>query len=142
MPMATIELHAGTSTPERRRAMSDGIHQAMVEVLGIPADDRFHVFHELPEGSMFHDDTVFGKSRTDRFMFLTLSFNHREPAQKDALFGALVQQLGEHAEVDPEDLLIRIVETARENWWADGRVVDPTTGYDQRMQVTQPAPQS
>jgi hypothetical protein len=24
-------------------------------------------------------------------------------------------------------------ETARENWWAAGRVVDPATGYDERM---------
>jgi hypothetical protein len=35
--------------------------------------------------------------------------------------------------VPEEDVAFRIVETARENWWAAGRVIDPTTGYDERM---------
>ena len=46
MPLITIELMEGT-TIEHRKAISDGIHQAMKEILGIPDDDRFHVFHEL-----------------------------------------------------------------------------------------------
>jgi hypothetical protein len=26
-----------------------------------------------------------------------------------------------------------VVETGRSNWWAHGRVVNPDTGYDERM---------
>ena len=37
MPLITIELMAGT-TVEHRKAISDGIHEAMKEVLGIPDD--------------------------------------------------------------------------------------------------------
>lgn len=133
MPLTTIDLHAGTTTPEKRKAISDGIHAAMIEVLGIPEDDRFHVFNELPEGNMFHDDIAFGKPRSEHFMFITLSFNQRSAAQKDALYAALVAHLGQRAAVAPEDLLVRVLETARENWWADGRVVNPQTGYDERM---------
>lgn len=139
MPMATVELHADTTTPGQRRAISDGIHLAMKEALGIPDDDRFHVFHALPAGSMFHDDLVFGRARDDHFMFVTLSFNNRTAAQKDHLYRALVHHLGEQAGVKPEDLLIRIVETARENWWAAGRVINPETGYDERMTVEEPS---
>ncbi|MFD4343526.1 hypothetical protein ACFWQ6_01360 [Streptomyces coelicoflavus] len=29
--------------------------------------------------------------------------------------------------------MLMAVETARENWWAAGRTVDPVTGYDARM---------
>ena len=37
------------------------------------------------------------------------------------------------ADVPEEDILMTIIETARENWWAAGRVVNPATGYDERM---------
>lgn len=135
MPLITIELLAGTSV-EHRKAISDGIHTAMQEVLGIPDDDRFHVFHELAEGSMLHEPVVFGIPRTTaRMLLVTLSFNERSPEQKSALYAALVRRLEEHAGVRSDELLVRVLETARENWWADGRVVDPETGYDQRMEV-------
>lgn len=45
MPFTTSELRDAT-TVEQRTAISDAIHTAMIEVLGIPEDDRFHVFHE------------------------------------------------------------------------------------------------
>lgn len=38
-----------------------------------------------------------------------------------------------HSRVPEEDVAFRIVETARENWWAAGRVIAPATGYDERM---------
>lgn len=57
MPLTTIELRRGTSTDFRRR-VSGAIHTAMTEVLGIPDDDRFHVFHELDEGSMLHEPVL------------------------------------------------------------------------------------
>ena len=135
MPLVTVELMAGT-TIEHRRAISDGIHEAMTEVLGIPDDDRFHVFHELSEGSMVHEPVVFGIPRTtSRMLLVTLSFNERGPEQKNALYAALVRRLREHAGVRSDELLVRVLETAPENWWGAGRVVDPGTGYDERMTV-------
>jgi phenylpyruvate tautomerase PptA (4-oxalocrotonate tautomerase family) len=133
MPFVSIELRQGVTTPEQRKAISDAIVSAMIEVLAIPADDRFHVFHELPDGDMFHESVAFGKPRTDRLMFITLSFNHRTPDVKSALFASLVRHLRDTAGVPSEDVVFRILETARENWWADGRVVNPETGYDERM---------
>lgn len=51
------------------------------------------------------------------------------------LFRAIVANLGLFAEVLEEDILMVISETAGENWWAAGRVVDPATGYDERMSI-------
>jgi len=133
MPFVSVELHQGVTTIEKRRQISDAIHAAMVEVLEIPQDDRFHFFHENPEGSIFHDDVAFGKPRTNRLMFITLSFNDRTAETKNALFEALRRHLFEMAQVRSEEAIFRIIETARENWWADGRVINPETGYDERM---------
>ena len=135
MPFVSIEVRQGVTTPEQRASISDAIHQALTETLDIPADDRFHVFHEAPQGGMFHDAVVFGKPRTDRLMFVTLSFNQRPPEVKNALFDSLVRHLRATAGVPSEDVMFRVIETARENWWADGRVVNPETGYDERMTV-------
>lgn len=133
MPLIDVYLHQGMTTRDQRKSISDAIHAAMVETLAIPDDDRFHYFHEFPEGAVFHEDVVFGIPRSNRLIGITLSFNNRTADTKKALFESLVRHLQQEAGVPPEDLVFRIVETARENWWAAGRAIDPNTGYDQRM---------
>lgn len=133
MPLIDIYLHHGVTTRDQRKAISDALHAAMVETLAIPDDDRFHYFHEFPDGSAFHEDVVFGLPRSNRLIGITLSFNDRTAETKNALFESLVKHLQQTAGVPREDVVFRIVETARENWWAAGRVIDPTTGYDARM---------
>lgn len=133
MPFVSIEVRQGVTTSQQRKTISDAIVAAMIEVLAIPADDRFHVFHEIPDGGMFHEPVAFGLPRTDRLMFITLSLNYRTPEVKSALFESLVRHLRDIAEVPSEEVMFRIIETAPENWWADGRAVNPETGYDERM---------
>jgi hypothetical protein len=48
-------------------------------------------------------------------------------------FQGIVDNLRLFADVPEEDILMTITETAGENWWEAGRVVNPTTGYDERM---------
>lgn len=134
MPLTTIELRRGTSTDFRGR-VSGAIHTAMTEVLGLPDDDRFHVFHELDEGSMLYEPVSFGIPRGEDLLFITFTFSPRPPEQKRALYESLIRHLREQAGVEPEQVLIRVIETSNENWWGAGRVVDPGTGYDERMSV-------
>ncbi|GAA1906238.1 tautomerase family protein [Streptantibioticus ferralitis] len=132
MPLINIYLRQGT-TPEYRRNVSLGLHKAMVDVLKIPQDDQFHVFHEVPPDNFQMQPVVFGLQRSERTMLIQLSFNHRTAEQKAELFQAIVNSLRLFADVPEEDILMTIIETARENWWAAGRVVNPATGYDERM---------
>ncbi|MFR9793584.1 tautomerase family protein [Streptomyces sp. MB22_4] len=132
MPLINVYLRRGT-TPEYRRNVSLGIHKAMVDVLGVPQDDQFHVFHEVSPDNFQMQPVVFGLRRSERAMFIQLSFNHRTAEQKAELFRAIVDNLRLFADVPEEDILMTVNETARENWWAAGRVVDPATGYDERM---------
>ncbi|QHF94967.1 MULTISPECIES: tautomerase family protein [Streptomyces] len=132
MPLINVHLRRGTS-PEHRRNVSSALHKAMVDVLRIPDDDQFHVFHEVSPDNFHMQPVVFGLRRTERTMFIQLSFNHRPAEQKAELFRAIVENLRLFAGVPEEDILMTINETAGENWWAAGRVVDPATGYDARM---------
>ena len=133
MPFTTIEMHEGAYTAQQRKVISDAIHDAMIETLAIPEDDRIHFFHVLPEGSVFHDHVMFGKPRTERLFFLTFSFNMRSAELKEALYRSTVRHLAATAGVSSDEVVMRVVETASENWWADGREVDPETGFDTRM---------
>ncbi|GAA1943333.1 tautomerase family protein [Kitasatospora viridis] len=132
MPLVTIHLRRGT-TPEYRRNVSLGIHSAMVDVLKVPQDDQFHVFHEVSPDNFQMQPVVFGLRRGERAMFIQLSFNYRAAEQKAELFRAIVDNLRLFADVPETDILMMVVETAAENWWAAGRVVNPATGYDERM---------
>jgi phenylpyruvate tautomerase PptA (4-oxalocrotonate tautomerase family) len=132
MPFTNVYLRKGT-TPEYRRAISQAIHRSMVDVLHIPADDQFHVIHELSPDNMIYQPVSFGIERGERFMFIQMFFNERQDDEKNALFAAIVENLQASAGVPKEDIGIVVVETGRPNWWAHGRVVNPATGYDARM---------
>jgi phenylpyruvate tautomerase PptA (4-oxalocrotonate tautomerase family) len=132
MPLVNVYLRRGT-TPEYRSNVSAAIHKAMVEVLKIPPDDQFHVFQEVTPDNFHMQPVVFGLPRSERTMFIQLSFNQRTAEQKNELFQAIVSNLRLFADVPEEDIMIVVLETARENWWAAGRVVNPETGYDARM---------
>ncbi|MBC3839238.1 tautomerase family protein [Streptacidiphilus sp. 4-A2] len=132
MPLINVYLRQGT-TPEYRRDVSSALHKAMVDVLKIPQDDQFHVFHEVTPDNFVIQPVVFGLPRGERTLFIQLSFNQRTAEQKKELFGAIVDNLRRFAGVPEEDVLMVAFETARENWWAAGRVINPDTGYDARM---------
>ncbi|MGW1289387.1 tautomerase family protein [Streptomyces sp. NPDC001118] len=132
MPLINVYLRQGT-TPEYRRDVSSALHKAMVDVLKVPQDDQFHVFHEVTPDNFVMQPVVFGLPRGERAMFIQLSFNQRTAEQKKELFRAIVDNLGRFAGVPEEDVMIVVFETARENWWAAGRVINPDTGYDARM---------
>ncbi|GAB3437943.1 tautomerase family protein [Streptomonospora sediminis] len=132
MPLINVHLRRGTA-PEYRRNVSAAIHKAMVDVLQIPEDDQFHVFHEVSPDNFHMQPVVFGLPRSEHTMFIQLSFNQRTAEQKNELFQAIVGNLRRFADVPEEDVMMVVLETARENWWAAGRVVNPETGYDARM---------
>ena len=135
MPLTSIDIHEGVYSAQKRQAISDALHQAMKEELGIPDDDRLHVFYEHPDATMFHDDLIFGVPRDERLMFVTFSFNLRDASTKEKLFATAIDRLREIADVGPEDVMFRVIETESANWWGFGRTLNPATGYDARMNI-------
>jgi len=133
MPLTDFYTHAGATTAEDRQKISDAIQTAMKEVLGILDDDRLHFFHEFSAGEVFHEDVIFGLPRADRLLMVMFSLNERTAEVKNALYESAVKHLEAVAGWQRDEVMFRVIETASENWWADGRVVDPNTGYDERM---------
>ncbi|HEX9469928.1 MAG TPA: tautomerase family protein [Bradyrhizobium sp.] len=122
MPLVNISLRKG-ATLARRRAIADSIHQAMMNALEIPADDRFQLVHEHSPENMIQDRTFFGVERSENSVFIQIVINHRDVSQKKKMCELIVENLGKDPGIRKEDVFIGIVEVPQENWWAFARSV-------------------
>ena len=116
MPLVRISLREGKSE-EYRRALADGVHQAMVESIDAPAQDRFQIVTQHDATDLIYDPAYLGVDRSDDIVIvqITMSFG-RKPSQKRKLFQRIVEILADKPGVRPEDVMINLVETAWENW--------------------------
>ncbi|HET7105348.1 MAG TPA: tautomerase family protein [Candidatus Acidoferrum sp.] len=116
MPFVRIELRAGTSE-EYRKALGDGVHRAMVDALGVPADDRFQVITEHPVVGLSYDPQYLGIRRSDSVVFVQVTLSAgRKPMQKRKFYKRVTELLAEAPGVKPADVVINLVEVAWENW--------------------------
>lgn len=116
MPLVRIALREGTSA-EYRRAIADGVHQAMVEAIAIPADDRFQVISEYSAENLIYDAQYLGVKRSDRVVFIQITLSAgRRPGQKRALYKRITELLAKLPGVRPEDVVIHLAEVVWENW--------------------------
>jgi phenylpyruvate tautomerase PptA (4-oxalocrotonate tautomerase family) len=125
MPLVRIDLLRG-HTEEYRKAIADGVHRALVETMGIPADDHFQVVTEHVPGGLIFDSQYLGVKRSNQIVFVqvTMSFG-RKPQQKRQLYRRIAEILAENPGLRKEDLLVNLVEVAWENWsFGDGEAQD------------------
>jgi 4-oxalocrotonate tautomerase len=116
MPLVRIALRKGTK-PEFRRALSDSIHRAMVETIGIPEQDKFQIITEHDADSLLYDPSYLGIARSDGVVLvqITLSAGRTLEVRK-ALFARIAERLRERPGVRSEDVFVSLVEVAKENW--------------------------
>jgi len=116
MPLVRISLRGGKSE-QYRKALADGVHQAMVEAIDAPPQDRFQIVTEHSANDLIYDPTYLGVERSNDIVMvqITLSFG-RKPGQKRKLFQRMTEILGKNPGLRPQDLMINLVETAWENW--------------------------
>jgi 4-oxalocrotonate tautomerase len=116
MPLVRISLREGT-TPEYRKAIAEGVHQAMVEAMAVPAKDRFQVISEYTAGDLIYDEGYLDVKRSDKIVFVQVTLSTgRKPGQKRALFKRMAELLAKSPGLRPEDLLVNLVEVSWENW--------------------------
>ena len=121
MPLVRIDLRVGHS-PAVRQALGDAVHQAMVETIGVPPDDRFQVITEHPPEGVVYDPAYLGIRRSDGVVFVQITLNAgRTVEQKRALYARMAELVSARAEVRPADLVVSLVEVPRDNWsFGDG----------------------
>jgi len=104
-----------------------------MEVLGIPSDEVYHVFRELPDGYLITARAVYGIEGRPGSVFIQFYFRPRPAEVLRQLFADVVRRLGELAGLGEREIFLNVVPSPTEYWWAHGCVVDPVTGFDVRI---------
>ena len=116
MPLVRIDLVEG-KTPEYRIAIGQVVYQAMLDVLNVPNNDRFQVITEHAKTGMQFDRNYLGIQRSDDCIFLQITLNSgRTLEMKQRFYKAIADGLHDSLNVRREDILINLVEVAKENW--------------------------
>ena len=116
MPLVRISLRQGKAV-EYREKIAAGVHQAMVEAMNVPAQDRFQVITEHSADGLIYVPTYLGIERSEDIVFIQITLNAgRTVDQKRSFYRRTVQLLEKEPGVRPEDVLINLVEVAKENW--------------------------
>jgi hypothetical protein len=116
MPFARISLLRGKSRAYLH-ALSDSLHQALVEEFDVPADDRFQVIHQHDREELVFDRHYLGGPRSDDFVLIAITAGRpRSTAVKQAFYRRAVARLAEAPGIRPEDVMIVITTTSADEW--------------------------
>jgi 4-oxalocrotonate tautomerase len=116
MPFVRIDLLEGKS-PEYRAQVGQIVYQAMLDVLGVPPNDRFQVFAEHSKSGLQFDRDYLGVHRSDDCVFLQITLNSgRTLEMKQRFYKAVADGLHEALKLRREDVFINLVEVPKENW--------------------------
>ena len=116
MPLTRVSLRKGKSSAYKR-AILDHVYAAMREAFNVPEEDRFMLIEELENENFVYSPTYLGINRDDDLVIIQITANNtRTVEQKKALFAAIVEKLSRDPGIRPENILINLVEVAKENW--------------------------
>ena len=116
MPLVHISLRTG-KPPAYVKAIADGVFEAMLKTINVPADDRFQVISELPSDRLIYDAGYLGVKRTDDVVFIEVTLNQgRTLDMKKAFYARIAENLVKNPGMRKEDVLVNLVEVPKENW--------------------------
>jgi phenylpyruvate tautomerase PptA (4-oxalocrotonate tautomerase family) len=123
MPMVRISLLKGKPR-SYVKALSDGVHRAMVEAFDVPPDDRFQVIHQHEPEEFVFDRNYMGGPRSDNYVLICITAGKpRSTSMKEALYRRVTEVLAESPGIDPRDVMIVVSMTPFDGWSFSGGVV-------------------
>jgi phenylpyruvate tautomerase PptA (4-oxalocrotonate tautomerase family) len=115
MPFIRTSVRKNTSR-ERVAGIVDGVHQALVEAIGMPADELFNLVSEYEPEQFFYDRTFNGIARSDAAVVIEITMRRgRSDAMKRALYASIASRL-EAIGVSPKDVFIFMHENDYSDW--------------------------
>ena len=116
MPLVRISLLANKTENEKKN-IADAVHQALVDTISIPPQDRFQLITEHQKTEMIYDPNYLNISRTDGIVIIQIALSAGRSVEiKKALYKRIADLLGQSAGIRKEDVFINLVEVAKENW--------------------------
>ena len=116
--MPLIHVHLDRDTYARSHEdIGNAIHDAQIEALGIPADDRFQIFQPHGPGELKFDRGYNDVDRQNLLVIRVIAVHMYPVATKRSFFEAVVAKL-EPLGIRPADVLISLTENGFEDWFA------------------------
>lgn len=116
MPLVRISLLKG-KPKEYICAISDGVHQALIDAYNIPPGDRFQLIHQHEPHEFVYDADYLGIHRTDDVVFIHIvAGNWRDTAAKKALYQAIADRLVANPGLRREDVQVILSPNQRDDW--------------------------
>jgi phenylpyruvate tautomerase PptA (4-oxalocrotonate tautomerase family) len=115
MPMVKIEMRAGKPA-DYKKAILDGVHQALVSAFNILENDRSPKIYEFPPENM---EIPPGKS-ADYMVIEIKAFQGRSLTAKRNLYKNIVSELSKRTGISGNDITIVLNEIPLDNWCVRG----------------------
>jgi phenylpyruvate tautomerase PptA (4-oxalocrotonate tautomerase family) len=116
MPLVRITVPRGMSEVQRG-ALGRSVHQALVDVANVPAEDRFQVIEELPPENLSFSSSYLGLAHEGPMVFVQVTLNAgRSVEVKKALYARIAEGVHAACGARREDVIVSLLEVARENW--------------------------
>ncbi len=115
MPLVRIDT-TNAFAPERRRAIGEVVHRAMIATLGVPEEDRFQVI-TAHENGVVVAPSYLGIAHGPDPVLVQITLNAgRTVEQKRAFYRKLADDLHAELSVRREDVIVSLVEVTKECW--------------------------
>ena len=122
MPLVRIEVAAGHDASYRRN-VSDAVHRALVDAIGIPPADRFHVVTAHAPEDLIYDPGYLGVTRSAGFIAVHITLRRgRPPEKKRALYRAIADNVHAATGTRVEDVMVVLTENDAIDWSFGGGV--------------------
>ncbi len=116
MPFIRTAVKAGTGA-DLKKTIVQGVHQALVDAIGMPADELFNLVSEYTETDFFFDRGFNGIARSDAIIVVEITLRRgRSDAMKRDLYARIAANLQRDAGVSPKDVFIFCHENDYSDW--------------------------
>ncbi|MCP2167594.1 tautomerase family protein [Goodfellowiella coeruleoviolacea] len=115
--MPLVRVDALRADGERLDALGRAVHDALVQTLGFPPDDRFQILasHDGASGTLRYDNYL--GDRDDDLVFVAITLRSgRTTAQKQALYRRIAELAHEYAGTEPRNVFVTLTENESSDW--------------------------
>jgi phenylpyruvate tautomerase PptA (4-oxalocrotonate tautomerase family) len=116
MPIIRTAIRKGTSRKVRDGIVA-GIHQALVDAIGMPEDELFNIVSEYEPEHFYYSRSFNGIARSDNLGVVEITMRRgRSDAMKTALYRNIAANLEKNAKISIKDVLIFVHENDYSDW--------------------------
>jgi len=116
MPFVRIDLKRGKPA-EYRKTLGEIVYKAMIDLINVPHNDKFQVITEHDGDNLNFAEEYLGNRYSEDIVFIQITMNAgRSVELKKAFYKRIVDEYQAQLRGRPDDIVINLVEVAKENW--------------------------